>query len=512
MLALSEQFLIGTRGSMLAVAQCELIQQELIEKSGHDFQLKTIKTEGDLKTDKPLWQMDGKDFFTKELDQALNLNEVDLVVHSYKDLGSDRPENFELAAITERKYGEDILLIPNKNKSLLSDLKEFIVGTSSPRRIVNIEGQLQDFLPSFNGKISTKMLRGNVNTRIEKLKNGDYHAIVLAFAGLERLATNPNTFTDIKRLTKDLDYMILPHSTFASAASQGALGIEINKNSPRYHILKKAITLVDHDLTRDEMRIERSLFQKYGGGCHLAVGIQVDKFHDNYIIHERGKVDDQTIESSRTELAQVPNLKGPYFVGSPTPCQNHLHDELISKNPIETNIELKDNVFITSSHVDHALEGSNLTEKQLWASGEKSWKRLARKGLWIHGSSDLLGHGKIKSYLNSNLLKFFGRSNQTTVLTGKNSKSELGQCVECYSRDTGQVSDDYKTSLISTQTFYWTSYPQFEIYQTAFPEIDWKQKTHCCGMGKTYTEFQNSSFDAIPFYSKEEFLELAKNN
>ena len=182
-------------GSLLALTQCNQIKKVLEEKTGDDFELKIIKTEGDLNTEKPLWQMDGKDFFTKELDHALLAGEIDLVVHSYKDLGSERPEGIKLGAITERTYPHDILLM---NKNVVEKLKsgtfseELIIGTSSPRRIYNVENFLCEYLPGNVTEVKTKQLRGNVNTRVSKLVAGDYHGIVLALPGLERLALTKN--------------------------------------------------------------------------------------------------------------------------------------------------------------------------------------------------------------------------------------------------------------------------------------------------------------------------------
>src|SRR5687768_11764992 len=179
---------IGTRGSLLAVTQSTLMKNELERISGETFELVLIKTQGDEVTNKPLWQLEGKDFFTKELDEALLAGEVDLVIHSYKDLGSERPDGIKLAAVTERRFAHDILIIPQKNVDALKNWNgEFVVGTSSPRRIANITHSLSDYLPG-KPKLRCETLRGNVNTRIRKLKDGDYHAITLALAGIERLA------------------------------------------------------------------------------------------------------------------------------------------------------------------------------------------------------------------------------------------------------------------------------------------------------------------------------------
>lgn len=151
---------IGTRGSLLAVTQSTLIKNELERISGDKFELVLIKTQGDQITNKPLWQLEGKDFFTKELDEALLAGEVDLVIHSYKDLGSERPEGIKLAAVTERRFAHDILIIPQKNVEALKNWKgEFVVGTSSPRRIANLTHSLKNYLPG-HPELRCETLRG----------------------------------------------------------------------------------------------------------------------------------------------------------------------------------------------------------------------------------------------------------------------------------------------------------------------------------------------------------------
>jgi hydroxymethylbilane synthase len=270
------KYKIGTRGSLLAVTQCTLIANEMSDITGSEFELVKISTQGDQQTEKPLWQMDGKDFFTKELDSALLANEVDLVVHSYKDLGSDRPEGIGLATITQRKFANDILLIKKENISKIKDLDTFIVGTSSPRRIVNIESSLKPYLPKIkeSTKVKCEMLRGNVNTRIQKLKDDKYHAIVLALAGLERLANKEDSKEELTRLLDGLTFIVLPQKDFPSSASQGALAIEYNSNRDDKELLK-VLKSVHCDITEKEISREREAFKSYGGGCHLAVGINV---------------------------------------------------------------------------------------------------------------------------------------------------------------------------------------------------------------------------------------------
>lgn len=119
---------IGTRGSLLALTQCGQVKDELERLTGDTFELVPIKTQGDIQTSKPLWQMEGNNFFTRELDEALLTDQVDLVVHSYKDLGSLRPEGISLAAVTKRTFAHDILLIKNETIPTIKNARSLSWG------------------------------------------------------------------------------------------------------------------------------------------------------------------------------------------------------------------------------------------------------------------------------------------------------------------------------------------------------------------------------------------------
>ncbi|MCP4912023.1 MAG: hydroxymethylbilane synthase [Oligoflexia bacterium] len=516
-----KKYKIGTRGSLLALTQCQQIKELLEERTNHQFELVVIKTEGDIKTDKPLWQMEGKDFFTKELDQALQAGEIDLVVHSYKDLGSDRPKDFQLAAITERTFGNDILFI---RKEALESLKaktfneDFVVGTSSPRRIVNIEANLAPYLP--NGeklKVTTKMLRGNVNTRLEKLNNKDYHAIVLALPGIERLAKDDKASEELKPLIADLDYMILPQSIFPSAASQGALGIECLRTRDDNGELLQALQTVHHNQTQEEVRIERQLFQTYGGGCHLAVGINVTKFKDHFLVSQKGTVDNLDIEYQTLEGGNKP-IKAKFakaFVGlgekalkgMPLKYENYLGDTLTLKKPLSTKYDSQGPLLVTTTH---AMESFNSNEKNfssLWTAGAKTMRKLAAAGQWVNGTSDSLGSTVIDLYLESKLVQLFeklrGGKKELTILSHKDSKSKSSvypsETIHTYDFEITESQEDIENCPI----FYWTSYRQYQAYVSKFPAIS--SAIHCCGIGKTYELFKESNIEVFPFYSVKTF-------
>jgi hydroxymethylbilane synthase len=491
---LSKAFIIGARGSLLSVTQSTLIKNELEAKTGHKFEIKKIKTQGDLQTEKPLWQMDGKDFFTKELDTALLKKEIDLVIHSYKDLGSVRPKGIHLAAITERSFPHDILLIKKTTVEKISSMKELKVGTSSPRRIVNIEARLGDFIPADNIKVSTQMLRGNVNTRVQKLRDDKYDAIILAFAGLERLTKLPDAKKELEALLEGLTFMILPQSEFPSAASQGALGIECHEDNNE---MKELLSCVHHDLTAQAMKIERERFQSYGGGCHLAVGIHARKIADKWALFEKGNHNEKQINEKKflNDELYKKLKKQKAFLGLPKaklekPKAEFIYDELLVKKPVK--FKTDGVLFSTATYASE-----NLPKGQyLFTSGLKNWKKCNNLGHWVHGSSESIGHSEIEWFQQSDLIKILTGDSPWKILTHKDSENKLGQTIEAYSRERNDPSDAYKKSISECEIFYWTSYFQYLTYK---PLLNSKKSLiHCCGTGKTLEEFTQNGIEVYP--------------
>lgn len=535
---------IGTRGSLLALTQCGQVKKKLEELSGDKFELEIIKTQGDLITDVPLWQLDGKDFFTKELDQALLSGSVDMVVHSYKDLGSLRPEGIMLAAITQRNYSHDILLIRNEIKEKLQNetlgRESITIGTSSPRRIVNLKKHLNLFLP-YGKKISvnTKVLRGNVNTRIQKLKDGNYDGILLALAGIERLALTASSADQLYPLLDGLDYMILPTGAFPTAAAQGALAIECNENrADKNELLEKLKQLHCH-VSASEIKLEREAFNKYGGGCHLAVGISVKKYADHYLHVHKGIHDDKDIDKTfmtGVKPKQIKTIKTgtqDIFIGlkktrvaelTSNKLINTICDQLIQQTPVPADI---DKIFQTQSQHRIYYTGryassefskitpENIKKQSLWVAGVRSWQELAAKGYWCHGSSDGRGDNELDNLFKSKALYYMSKwnaSKKTYVLSHNEATSTLGEVVSCYQRNYLPISSlkqQELTAISNCQIFYWTSFGQYRHYIKNFPAI--KQSMHCCGLGKTWQQFNAAKIEVQPFNDVQSFTEFIEN-
>ena len=238
---------IGSRGSQLALWQANHISA-LLREQGHEVEIEIIKTTGDKITDVALAQVGTKGMFTKEIEDALAEGSVDVAVHSLKDLPTELPPGFELVAITKRVNPRDVLLSVNYN-SVRSLPKGARVGTSSLRR----QAQLKVARPD----LVIHPLRGNVDTRIRKLEEGEYDAIILAAAGLTRLGK-----TQLVREVLSEDFM-------CPAAGQGALGIEIRAGDVT---TANYLSFLNDAESRAATTCERALLNKLGGGCQVPIG------------------------------------------------------------------------------------------------------------------------------------------------------------------------------------------------------------------------------------------------
>ena len=238
---------IGSRGSQLALWQAHHIS-DLLRAQGHTVELEIIKTTGDKITDVALAKVGTKGMFTKEIEEALVEGRVDLAVHSLKDLPTALAADFEIAAITKRENPRDVFCSVNFVSVETLPLRSN-VGTSSLRR----QAQLKAMRPD----LQIHPLRGNVDTRLRKLEAGDYDAIILAAAGLNRLGKT------------QLVQQVISAEVMTPAAGQGALGIEIRHGDAATRAL---LVFLDDGDARAATSCERALLNKLGGGCQVPIG------------------------------------------------------------------------------------------------------------------------------------------------------------------------------------------------------------------------------------------------
>jgi len=247
---MSRPLIIGSRGSKLALWQAEQARDRLQALNPQlDVHIEIIKTTGDVKND-PLSVIGGKGVFTKELEDALLDGRIDLAVHSLKDLPTILPEGLSIAAICEREDSRDALVLPSgsENGSLLNLPQGAIVGTSSQRRLAQLKALRSD--------VVVRDLRGNVDTRIRKLDEGQYDAVILASAGLVRLGLHERISARI-----EINEML-------PAVGQGAIAIETRTDNK---FAVQNTSRLDHRETRLACLAERAFLRGLGGGCQFPI-------------------------------------------------------------------------------------------------------------------------------------------------------------------------------------------------------------------------------------------------
>jgi hydroxymethylbilane synthase len=238
---------IGSRGSQLALWQANHIAT-LLRAHSHEVDIEIIKTTGDKILDVALAKVGTKGMFTKEIEEALAEKRIDLAVHSLKDLPTELAPEFEIAAVTEREDPRDAFL--SRHFDSISHLPQrSLVGTSSLRRQAQLKALRVD--------LKVEPLRGNVDTRVRKMEDGLYDAIILANAGVKRLG-----------LTRWVRQVLEPE-VMCPAAGQGALGIEIRADDSA---TREHLEFLNHQPTQTAVLAERALLNQLGGGCQVPIG------------------------------------------------------------------------------------------------------------------------------------------------------------------------------------------------------------------------------------------------
>jgi hydroxymethylbilane synthase len=257
---------IGSRGSDLALWQANHVRKQL-ENLGCSVDITIIKTQGDAIQHLSFDKLEGKGFFTKEIEHALLTNQVDLAVHSHKDLETTPPDELVIACVSEREDPSDLLLIAKSAVDATQHwgLKEgAVVGTSSARR--------KSQVMRFRDDVEIRDLRGNVPTRIQKLRDGGYDAILLAKAGVDRLQIDLSEF----------HVHVLAPEEFVPAPAQGVLALQIRKDdSALFDILQQ----MNHPEVQKRIAVERKVLNLMDGGCQLPLGVFCTADDAVYVSH-----------------------------------------------------------------------------------------------------------------------------------------------------------------------------------------------------------------------------------
>ena len=259
---MKKSLIIATRTGSLAIVQTQIVISAIQKLyPALDIRIKKIASQGDKDRRTTLWELKSTGFFTSLLEDALLAGQADLVVHSFKDLPTAIREGLTIAAVLDRKYPEDCLVTASLIKSLDELPKEAIVGTSSLRRTVQLKRLRND--------LRCVPIRGNVTTRLKKLEQGDFDAIVLARAGLERLGLSGKIS------------IIFDPTKFIPSPAQGALAVEVRADDAE---TKEIVSKLDDKDSRITTTAERQVFSALGCGCHAPAGVFAQVFSDQITI------------------------------------------------------------------------------------------------------------------------------------------------------------------------------------------------------------------------------------
>ena len=251
---------IGTRGSLLALKQAQMVSEEIKRRIPYtETEIIVISTKGDKITDRPLLSIGGKGLFINEFEAALENNEIDVAVHSGKDMPSSLKPQFDVPAVLKRGNPADVII--TNTKSDINSISQPVIGTGSPRRKIMIKSLMP------NCRVDG--IRGNVPTRIEKLNCG-FDAVILSAAAIEKL--------DIKN--PDLNIVPFSTETFIPAAAQAIIACETLKNSEAAEIIKK----INHSGTMAAFKYERKIMELIGADCHAPAGAYISENNGLYSI------------------------------------------------------------------------------------------------------------------------------------------------------------------------------------------------------------------------------------
>jgi hydroxymethylbilane synthase len=499
---------LGTRRSALARAQSAAVARQLEQlHPGLNVELVGIETRGDRILDTPLSSVEGKEFFTDELDAALLGGAVDFTVHSYKDLSLERSARLLLAAVPRRQQPHDIALFSADVSERLAAGHELIIGSSSPRRAAFVPDFLQRVLPRRAAdrrelaRVRLVDLRGNVDSRLRRLREPrgstrHLDGIVLAFAGLARLWADGAGQVLLHELLPALPRMLLPLSQCPAAPAQGALAIECRREDEQTAALLRSI---DDAPTRRAVEVERSLLALRGGGCHQRFGAtQIELPGVGTLLYQRAASDTGApLESDSAQLQWTPEQPLDAPKGNVVPWDGSQAAKS-SVEPIEAGIarsaqRLKSAAALFVAH-RRALPGGDSLQinsaAHIWVPGIDTWQALAARGVWVEGCAEGLGFAALEPMLAEPLLQLPARDHWT-VLTRLDAVGGWPACevIATYrycDADTAGEADQAPPA--NATHLYWSSSAQFDRWCALVAP----GAQHACGAGKTYEHLRRA--------------------
>jgi hydroxymethylbilane synthase len=503
-MTMKKHFKIICRNSKLSLIQGHTAQQ-LIEKKDPSVSVEVLSkpSRGDLDLTTPLYLMGDKNIFTKDIEAVLWAGEADFAVHSMKDISAEKltDPNFSVAII-ERNDVRDVVIFNQNILDLLKKGEKIRLGTSSLRREELIPTFLKKALPKLSDKpieIETLTIRGNVDTRLRKLKNGDYDCITLAAAGLNRLMVFEPEIVEILR---GLPKMLMPIAEVTPAAGQGALLVEcLSKNKDATALIQQ---INDPQLLSNILK-ERDFTKQYGAGCHQRFGVVNFDVKGINVSIIKGKSDDKDVDDMDFETPFGDLIKDKKLFSASDYMRDFFDYQHFTLDDIFYD-KLKKTKTIFVAHHRAASDTMVLdiikSKNNVWASGTKTWYELAKKGVWIEGCSDGFGF----EFLNPVFERPLFKTDKKDLLILTNEAAETHWQPDYKTASTYRLTDNLSPQIIAeiktSDAFFWTNYEQYQICKPYLkPNI-----IHACPSGKTAQLFENEGLTPVLFPNIKAFL------
>lgn len=463
---------ISARSSHLARLQAYQVG-EALQKAFGNVEIEYLFREslGDKNLTDPLWKMPEKGVFTEDFYQDLVQEKTDLVVHSWKDLPTERRDDTVICGTLPRADQRDLLLFKKSSLKRLENNKSVQIFSSSQRRIYNLEKFLLKALPYQAQKIHFKDVRGNIPTRIEKLINAEeIDGLILAKAAIDRLLCikHPD-FIELqqkfRKALEQLHFMVLPLSENPNAAAQGALAIEIKKGRTD---MAQLIEKINDPETFASVQKERDVLASYGGGCHQKIGIAVLNRAYGQVHFLKGLTNqNQILDQQKLEFA---HRQSPVKLSSKRLNVSSIKG-LFERSKVQSEIPKNiDAFFISRVYAYQPVKGF------VWAAGIETWKKLAEQNVWVNGCAESLGEQE-----SPRLDELVGRTLNWAKLTHKDAETTQMQAVATYEL---RMKLDLPEEALQAENFFWMSAYQFDLVTAKYPQL--LNRTHCCGVGQTY--------------------------
>ena len=493
--------LIG-RNSRLSLLQIERVKKKIEESFPEAIvQIIARSSRGDALQDIPLQTVEGSDFFTQDIFEALNKGEADIAVHSLKDMSSKHFFGNNQFAVVERDDVRDVAIFNNRVQQKIKNGQTVIIGTCSPRREQMAIGFLQKALPQLGTfTIETRSIRGNIDTRLKKLDSGEFDGIILATAGLNRLLKSDSDALNIQTLLKDKKLMILPLIECVPAPCQGAIVAEAHRSN------QKALNVLKQINERQLMEAcvqEKRRAMQYGAGCLQKFGVTTINSGEKSCLYAAGENSNGEAFNDWWGLPRLV-IENKRIFNSADYMGNFF--DYSFRNAVEP---IREPVVYIANHkgINNESLTRSLQSKRIWAAGSRTWLELAKQGVWVEGCADAFGLESLEPVWSMPLLNI--QKNDVRILTHEQASTNWEK-KGWKTRVSYALQEKAKASLSilvqQADLVFWTSYQQYEQYKTILK----KDVVQLCSSGETAELLRKDGVEPVVFPNIQAFQQWRK--